>query len=812
MCVAENSLTGQSREQPAVPGAAGRLRQTLRAEFLWLSTPRGFRGVCLALAVAALGLRAVGLADRQLIGDEVYTYAWCHKFGTRSGHLTYIQISQGQPYEMTPAFTLERLSTRAPLSFMLIAAALKIRDNQFMFLLPAVLFGAATVGLTGWVGRVAFGWRVGLLAGLCLLVSGRHIFYSQYARYYSFMIFFSLLSYLYLELWMRMGRTRYLVYWFAASVLNVLSHFFALSVVALQFGFILIVLAARLLKVDAREKRIRNAAVLLGATLIIALGVWAASSLSGINEWVRQRFLGAREGFAPLGIDLSWSFWRAHILEFANTHQDDIFRHRTVCPGGWLLIVLLPLAIGAVTAWRRNRLFLLYTIALMVGPVVAICVVRPKQHFLFRYVSYTLPFYVLGVAVGVATVWELAVRWLPRSAMYRRPVQGIAMMLALLGPVLLFCAYASEPVRREPRDFARFLERVIRPGDALYVPVRQFWVEYFHVASPRMRKLSSDRFPNWEQVKQELYPQRAARPFWAMTGLVKRTDRGDLDWALKNLTHQTVDRGYVFYSMKHTKINLSDPTFNAVECEIPPDLSGRFGAALQAYRFAVYLPQSRAYYAMISREVAHCFLRFEGVQPNRWLRPATQPTHQHGRIWLAEGVHDLTLAIQSGAVGRLENLRLMLLPACGTDYRANATTFDGILNGSSFERPGVYRGRFGIQLHYFPRLYYPVFVERTGRYEVAVTANNDRPCTNQLSLYIDKNLARRFYFGKLDNSLEAQRRAVNLQRGLRVLSVRNDRYRYTPKVHRGPVPDKYKTTFVTDISLKALDNPQTNRP
>lgn len=67
-------------------------------------------------------------------------------------------------------------------------------DSEFVARLVPAVVGVLSVPVIYWIGRSLFSHRAGVLAGILLSLSTFHIYYSQYARYYTLLMLFGLLA------------------------------------------------------------------------------------------------------------------------------------------------------------------------------------------------------------------------------------------------------------------------------------------------------------------------------------------------------------------------------------------------------------------------------------------------------------------------------------------------------------------------------------------------------------------------------------------------------------------------------------------
>lgn len=164
----------------------------------------GRRAVLLvwALTFLALGLRLYRLSSQSLWVDEVYSM-WVAK-----APLDQVWINSTK-FNVLPTY------------FLILRAILPDSNIgiEWAARLLSALAGALSVPV--FIG-VVYCWRrhtrVALLAGLLLAVNPLHIWYSQEARAYSLMLFFGLLTILFLELALFSGRSEWLTLYLLAAL------------------------------------------------------------------------------------------------------------------------------------------------------------------------------------------------------------------------------------------------------------------------------------------------------------------------------------------------------------------------------------------------------------------------------------------------------------------------------------------------------------------------------------------------------------------------------------------------------------------
>ncbi len=90
-----------------------------------------------------------------------------------------------EAYSLRDARSLTWFNRTHPLYFWMLSVWMRLGTDEFTLRLPSVVFGAASVVLVFFAGRMAFGSRAGLIGALLLAVSTPHLFFSREARFYA---------------------------------------------------------------------------------------------------------------------------------------------------------------------------------------------------------------------------------------------------------------------------------------------------------------------------------------------------------------------------------------------------------------------------------------------------------------------------------------------------------------------------------------------------------------------------------------------------------------------------------------------------
>ncbi len=169
------------------------------------------------LTLLALGLRFYHLSHQSLWIDELYS-------------LTAARVPLGDVYLYSTKFN------SMPTFSLLLKASLPESNKDIEWSARCLSALAGTLSVPVFVAIVYFWWRragVALLAGLLLAVNPLHIWYSQETRAYALMLFFGLLTILFLELHFYSRRSEWLTLYLLSALAAISLHRTALVFPAL---------------------------------------------------------------------------------------------------------------------------------------------------------------------------------------------------------------------------------------------------------------------------------------------------------------------------------------------------------------------------------------------------------------------------------------------------------------------------------------------------------------------------------------------------------------------------------------------------
>jgi mannosyltransferase len=323
-------------------------------------------------------------------------------------------------------------------------------EQPWTLRLPAVFFGVASVPALYFFGRLVTTNREALLASALMTVNYQHVWFSQNARSYTGMVFWTLLSSIFFVRSARNGGWRDWVLYGITSALGIYTHLMMACVVA---GHLLLYVWLLASKARSGYTFSRSAfAPLYGFLLsgVLSLLLYAP---------VIPSVLAHTFGVARDTVHYEWASPMWALAEMVRGL-------RSSTAGGLLAVVIggVILLSGLFSYWRENR----FTVGLMVLPalVTTAAVLAASHNFWPRFFFFEIGFAMLLVVRGAMVLGELGSRMLGRS-----PRFGLQAGTAL---VVLMLAASVVPLRAEYRypkqDYVgamNFLDEQHQPGELI---------------------------------------------------------------------------------------------------------------------------------------------------------------------------------------------------------------------------------------------------------------------------------------------------------------------------------------------------------
>lgn len=367
------------------------------------------------------------------LGDEL----WFDEIVTRL-RVTRLDLAQiATSYESQNQHLLYSLLARV--------AIVVLGDTPAALRLPAALFGVLSIWATWLLGRELLSRREALLAAALLAVSDLHVWFSQNARGYSALLFFTLLASRSLLHALAGDRRRSWTLYALLVALGTYVHVTMLFVVAGHAAMVL----RRRLPGDPRQRGARLRAPLVGfglaALLILVLYAPIARDLLAVTA------IEGRDGTIPQWSSSRWALGEA------------LARLRDSFPRPWLAALALACAGAGVARVARRRPVLL-ELALLPVAVGLVVVVGSGHHVWPRLFFFASGFGALIVAAGALALGERGARLVASDRLAAHG--GTAAGIALVAAVAAGLPGAYGPKQRHAEAIA-LVEASRAPGDAV---------------------------------------------------------------------------------------------------------------------------------------------------------------------------------------------------------------------------------------------------------------------------------------------------------------------------------------------------------
>jgi len=288
---------------------------------------------------------------------------------------------------------LDTQAASPPLDYLFTRLALFIGEGDFFVRLHAAVFGILSVYLVYKIGCLLFNKTVGLISAFMLSVSTYHILYSQEARFYSSLVFFSLLSvYLFFKA-LRQDKFKPWFFFSLGLALGLYTHYFIFFIVMTEGLFIIILLGLNLVlkqPLDLMNK--------VTAKTLLRFMISSFISFCALIPWFVYK--GIQE-HGPT--EFQWGIDTiVEIFTFFSQFKNS----------GLLLFLVLCLG-GIILSSKKDIkgvIFLL--ISLISIPLVLHLVVWQKYFFHHRQVIFVLPFFLMLVSTGIYNISRIFARLL----------------------------------------------------------------------------------------------------------------------------------------------------------------------------------------------------------------------------------------------------------------------------------------------------------------------------------------------------------------------------------------------------------------
>jgi 4-amino-4-deoxy-L-arabinose transferase-like glycosyltransferase len=413
-------------------------------------------------------------------------------------------------------------------------------DELGLRILPAI-FGVLAVPAVYYVTRRLIGARAALLSALLLAVNGLHVFYSQFARYWSLVFLFSAIYPYALYVGFRDNNRRALLFGVVTAALAVLAHPVSILLVggpAIWLGFTY--LRPGYLKEAWKHTGFRWAA---GIALLLVVVV-AIRLLPLFRDWISMHDTNPGMGQFLRGPKRAPGIKQMALL--------------TAYLEGLTIPVALAGAAGVYLLWReRDRMLGAFLASLAMFPLAFIALISARTPVSTYYLLPSAPVFFIGAGIFLDRVWQVDWRTPPRWLV----PATIVVLFILAGAPTLLSQYRNGR-RFDFRGVAQWLAPQLSDGDIVYSDQPMVLAHYLD--GREVRKLR----PNPAPLEEAVGEARSAggEALWVVAPAPAHAFRTNLkpgglaDWMFGNCQmRNTVGRGRLDFRQQYLQVYRCPP-------------------------------------------------------------------------------------------------------------------------------------------------------------------------------------------------------------------------------------------------------------
>lgn len=407
---------------------------------------------------------------------------------------------------------------------------------------PSAVAGALAIPLIYLLGRRVAGKTTGLVAALLLAINPYHVWYSQEAKMYAFVVVLAILSSLALVEALNRNTLRHWIIYVVVTSIMFYTHVTTVLVFVAQVIFVLATLASW-------RDRLKPWLVAVAALTLpyIPIAIWAWQVVGG----------GARTWQPEVTL---WEAVRIVGIKFAANRSEIVIEERSAL----IYAALALLGAGALVVRRRLNESGVLLISLAVVPVLGIYLASIRNSvFSDRYVIMALPAYLILVAVGIVILWRH--RWL-----WPVGVVALVVMSSYAWATLRDVNLADTAEKEDWRSAYALVAREAQPGDVIMTHPGYMLTtyEYFRQREPSLDDFDTITIPTFrvrwlnEQNMVEWIVNRVGEPdrFWYIESpdrvLPEDPDRTLERWLSAN---STIEQEHVFNGVRVVLFDIDWP-------------------------------------------------------------------------------------------------------------------------------------------------------------------------------------------------------------------------------------------------------------
>ncbi len=342
-----------------------------------------------------------------------------------------------------------RLTNPRPLLYLVnhyLVLPLTPLDELGLRLLPAV-FGVLAIPAFYWVSRRLVGTRAALFGSLLLTLSGLHVYYSQFGRYWSLVFLLAAIYPYAIFIGLRERDRRVLVIGIVTGLLASLAHpASVLPAGGALLWFLGTYLRPRYLKALWSQRRIRWGALIL---LVLAAGI-ALRFVPFLQSWISSHDANPGSGQfllrAPVPLGLKQLLYLVAFVD------------------GLTVPVAMTGLVGLYWVWHGgNRVLASFLTSLALFPIVFLTLISIRTPVSTYYLLPTAPVFFMGAGLFLDRIfacdWKLRPRWL---------VPAMVTVLVLIPGVPTLVSQYLNGRRYDFKSVAHWLRPRLTPGDVVF--------------------------------------------------------------------------------------------------------------------------------------------------------------------------------------------------------------------------------------------------------------------------------------------------------------------------------------------------------
>lgn len=471
-----------------------------------------------------------------------------HHIGAKSlwyDELLELDIAQGTVSNILPQLMRH---AAMPLDYFLLHGWIMLGRQETWVRLPALFFGILAVPLIYKLGRHLFNRRVGYLAALLLTFSSFAVAYGQEARPYALLLFSVTVAYLGLWRAYQTNQNRYWGLFMVGLVTAVLSHYFALFMLAPMGLFV----AGR----QFRSNQWRHTAF-FGLSIIVLFFVVLLVGRVPVLYSVGQRFITESYQLEKYTRPPAEKLNRGSgpPVETSFLVEKVMAPLGAAAPAALLFYTLFLLMAAPAMVQSQKRAAVLLLLGWLVLPILLIYtfLLYRGTFYAVRYILFTLPAYLLLVACGIDTCIKfisrvvLGVGRSHANRQYAQTAWRVGLTLLAVTPLLLaefnqLATHYTSPPYEDWRAVAHILQNHAAPDDVVIAVKAEPAVNWYYSPAAAPFGTYNRSQSIWEAMRN--HKQR----WFVLNAYSRKVDEGLRAW-LKRQGAVTIviDRRIVLY-------------------------------------------------------------------------------------------------------------------------------------------------------------------------------------------------------------------------------------------------------------------------